>query len=161
MTSHRRSLRTQAPAAQFFVSTAAPAAPLRNSLPALSAAALGVLLFTAAPADAAPARRASPAAIGSAGAHNYAARNEVREFIQSMVDSHGFDADDLTRAFRAARHDSNVLRLIAPPRAGFKRSWETYRARFLDPLRIREGVRFWQTHQDDIERASAEYGVPM
>ena len=124
-------------------------------LPALTGA-----LLAAAPAGAAPARRQAPAVVEPAAGRDYAARDEVRAFIQSMVQTHGFDAEDLSRVFRAARFDADVLRLIGPPRAGFKRSWEVYRARFLDPLRIREGVRFWRTHDEELKRASAEYGVP-
>jgi len=112
------------------------------------------------PAHAAPARRHAPAAVEPAAGRDYAARDEVRAFIDAMVQAHGFDAEHLSRVFRAARFDADVLRLIGPPRAGFKRSWEVYRARFLDPLRIREGVRFWRTHEDALKRASAEYGVP-
>jgi len=36
------------------------------------------------------------------------------------------------------------MRLMAPAPPTFKRSWQAYRSRFLDPLRIREGLRFWR-----------------
>jgi membrane-bound lytic murein transglycosylase B len=35
-----------------------------------------------------------------------------------------------------------------------------YRSRFIDPIRIRAGQRFWQENQAMLERAEREYGVP-
>ena len=35
-----------------------------------------------------------------------------------------------------------------------------FRSRFIDPIRIRAGVRFWQEHRAALERAEREYGVP-
>ncbi|HMN78647.1 MAG TPA: lytic murein transglycosylase B [Burkholderiaceae bacterium] len=123
-------------------------------------------------ADAATRRRNRPPAATSAAAAaaaatapaiaavDYSTRDDVRQFIAELVERHGFDADELARAFTQIRADGSVIRLMQPPSAGFKRSWAVYRTRFLDPLRIREGVRFWREHEADIRRASQQYGVP-
>jgi membrane-bound lytic murein transglycosylase B len=91
---------------------------------------------------------------------NYAARDEVQQFVQMMVTKHGLEAQPLLDVFAQAQFDPSIVRLMNPAPAGFKRSWAVYRQRFLDPLRIREGMKFWQTHQSAISRASQEYGVP-
>lgn len=44
---------------------------------------------------------------------------------------------------------------------GTPKNWRVYRSRFIDPVRIRAGVRFWQEHREALERAEAEYGVPV
>ena len=40
------------------------------------------------------------------------------------------------------------------------RNWAAYRARFVEPVRIRAGVRFWNEHAATLARAEREYGVP-
>ncbi|MEN9538331.1 MAG: lytic murein transglycosylase [Pseudomonadota bacterium] len=53
-----------------------------------------------------------------------------------------------------------VQRLIAPPPRGTVKNWAAYRARFVEPIRIQAGVRFWQAQRDWLAKAEAEYGVP-
>lgn len=59
-----------------------------------------------------------------------------------------------------ARRLPRVEQLVLPATNPAARSWPVYRARFVEPRRIRAGVRFWQTHRSDLERAEREYGVP-
>ncbi|HSH90065.1 MAG TPA: lytic murein transglycosylase B, partial [Ramlibacter sp.] len=40
------------------------------------------------------------------------------------------------------------------------KNWRVYRSRFIDPVRINAGVKFWQENQAALERAEREYGVP-
>ena len=117
---------------------------------------------TSAPTSAsnAPTGRPASAKSGGAAAGAFAERADVREFIRQMVDRHGFDERSLGTIFAEVRPEPVVLKLIAPPPPDFKRSWEAYRARFLDPLRIRGGVAFWNEHADALERAAQVYGVP-
>ncbi len=125
------------------------------------AAVLTLALCAFAAPDAAAARTASkkpPAAAANTG--SYADRADVREFIDQLVDRHGFDRGKLERIFREVRRQPSVLRLMAPAPAGFKRSWEAYRTRFLDPLRIEGGVAFWRGNEAALQRASSVYGVP-
>lgn len=98
---------------------------------------------------------AAPQAAGS-----FADRPEVAAFVREMSERHGFDERRLSDAFARVHRNDAVLRLIAPPAPGFKRSWEAYRNRFLDPLRIREGLRFWQEHEAALRRAHEAWRVP-
>ncbi len=106
-----------------------------------------------------PPAAAKPAPVTSS-PDGVADRAPVRAFIQTMVEQHRFDEAELIRWFEQVRTSPEVLRLIAPARPGFKRSWSVYRARFLDPSRIREGARFWRENEATIQRASQRYGVP-
>jgi membrane-bound lytic murein transglycosylase B len=54
----------------------------------------------------------------------------------------------------------SVERLVLPPSTPAAKNWAAYRARFIEPIRIQAGVRFWQTHRSTLERAEREYGVP-
>ncbi|GAA4416791.1 lytic murein transglycosylase B [Quisquiliibacterium transsilvanicum] len=121
---------------------------------------LAVLLVIATVPAEAKRPPAEPARPPAAEAPHYGDRPEAAEFVDAMVERHGFERPALERVFRDARRNATVLRLIAPAPSGFKRSWKAYRARFLDPLRVREGVAFWRTHEAALERARATWQVP-
>lgn len=150
-------------------------APVARSVAARRAA-LAAVLLAFAPALAPPGAQARQrgrrsraatrtlAAAGTAAAApasaDYATRPEVRAFIDEMVAQHGFVEAELQAVFAQARYSADALRLIAPAPPTFKRSWRVYRARFLDPQRIREGLRFWRDNEGWLAYASARYGVP-
>ncbi len=54
----------------------------------------------------------------------------------------------------------SVERLVLPPSSPTAKNWTAYRARFIEPIRIQAGVRFWQNNRKALERAEHEYGVP-
>lgn len=53
-----------------------------------------------------------------------------------------------------------VEKLVLPPASPVAKDWAAYRARFIEPIRIQAGARFWRKHQATLERAEKEYGVP-
>nr|WP_232062295.1 lytic murein transglycosylase B [Variovorax sp. PBS-H4] len=59
-----------------------------------------------------------------------------------------------------ARFLPNVPRLMVPAPRGTAKNWRVYRSRFIDPVRIGAGVRFWRANAATLARAEAEYGVP-
>ncbi len=87
-------------------------------------------------------------------------REEARAFVQEMSNTHGFDDAELYAMLDRARHHPRVIELIRPPATTGTRSWQRYRARFLDNTRIDGGLAFWRAHRETIARASAQYGVP-
>ena len=96
----------------------------------------------------------------SASAASYARRDDVRQFISTMVQKHGFSKKQLESLFARVQAQPAVLKsmTLAPESS---RAWQSYRAIFLNPVRIDAGVRFWSRHADALERASAEFGVPQ
>ncbi|WP_019450728.1 lytic murein transglycosylase B [Cupriavidus sp. BIS7] len=85
---------------------------------------------------------------------------QTRAFIDDMVARHGFQRDVLESWFGQAVYSATVSRLIMPPTTPGKKSWRAYRSRFIEPIRINAGVRFWQQNRDTLRRAEAEFGVP-
>ena len=86
---------------------------------------------------------------------------EVRDFIATMHERHGFDVDELTREFSQIHSNATVLRAIRPAAVPeLQRSWPRYRERFVNERRTRNGLRFWQENAADLARAEATYGVP-
>lgn len=59
-----------------------------------------------------------------------------------------------------SRYSATVARLMQPPAKAFVKDWRVYRSRFIDPIRIEAGVRFWRNNQATLEKAAKEYGVP-
>ena len=86
---------------------------------------------------------------------------EVRQFILSMHEQHGFDVAELTQQFSAIRSNSTVLRAIRPAAVPEQqRSWKRYSERFVNERRISRGIRFWEDNAAELIRAQAIYGVP-
>ncbi|PKO83924.1 MAG: lytic murein transglycosylase B [Betaproteobacteria bacterium HGW-Betaproteobacteria-11] len=93
-------------------------------------------------------------------AGNYAAREDVRAFIDDMKTRHGFSDKGLTSLFRRTHPIAAVLKAIRPPVDPGIRSWQKYRSRFVEPRRIAAGHRFMQQHAADLAAAEAQFGVP-
>lgn len=100
------------------------------------------------------------AAASGHASERYADRPETQQFIEEMQQRHGFDKDALTYIFRRAEYLPSVIKYISPPKDPGVRSWQRYRSRFIEPVRIKAGVAFWDRHADTIRTASEKYGVP-
>ena len=82
-------------------------------------------------------------------------------FAADLAARRDLDPAWVRNAIGQARYNANVSRLMQPADKPFVKNWRVYRSRFIDPIRIAAGVRFWQTHQSTLERAEKEYGVPV
>jgi membrane-bound lytic murein transglycosylase B len=98
--------------------------------------------------------------LAEAQAANYAARADVAQFVDEMGERHGMDRAALADLFRQTRHLPAVIKAIMPPRDPGIRSWQAYRARFVEPKRIAAGHRFIQAHSARLAEAEARFGVP-
>lgn len=103
---------------------------------------------------------AMPAQAASLPGPSFADDPAVIAFARDLEQRHGFKASDLLAQFAQTRPNARVLQLIKPPTSPLQRSWERYRSRFLNELRINGGVRFWQENHTTLARAAATYGVP-
>lgn len=96
----------------------------------------------------------------TAHAERYSQRDDVRAFVREMHDRHGFDPQRLDALFRQTRPIAAVIKAIRPPADPGVRSWQAYRARFVEPRRIAAGRRFMQAHAAELAAAEARFGVP-
>ena len=90
----------------------------------------------------------------------YQNRPEVQAFIAEMTQKHGFVEGELKLLFSRARYYPDIITLITPPTNPRVRSWQAYRSRFIEPVRIDGGVALWKRHAEALARAEKEYGVP-
>ena len=91
---------------------------------------------------------------------DFSERDDVREFVAQLAATHGFVEAELRFMFSRARHYPAIIDLITPPAHPRARSWQAYRARFIEPVRIQGGIALWNKYAGDLARAEAQYGVP-
>lgn len=90
----------------------------------------------------------------------YATHEDAMRFADEIAQSHNLDPGWTRKMVAQAQKLPVVARLMQPPPAGTPKNWGVYRSRFIDPVRIAAGVRFWQANQVALERAEKEFGVP-
>ncbi|WP_414709528.1 lytic murein transglycosylase B [Ramlibacter sp.] len=90
----------------------------------------------------------------------YAERQEAMEFADAVAAKRNLDAEWVRRTIGQAQNLAVVSRLMQPPPASQPKNWRLYRSRFIDPVRIAAGVRFWNDNRATLERAEKEFGVP-
>jgi membrane-bound lytic murein transglycosylase B len=90
----------------------------------------------------------------------YAGNEEAVHWADEVAQRRGLDRLWAIRSIEQAQFLPVVARLIQPAPAGTAKNWRLYRSRFIDPVRINAGVKFWQDNEQWLQRAQAEYGVP-
>jgi membrane-bound lytic murein transglycosylase B len=91
---------------------------------------------------------------------NFAEWQAVRDFEDEMVARHGFTRDEMDALVRQVRFVESAVKLVMPAPPGKPKNWRAYSERFIEPIRINAGVRFWNDNADALARAEATYGVP-
>ena len=129
---------------------------------ALFLIAAGALCISAAAQNNPKKARSTPSARSAAPAASsyYARRADVLAFADDVAERRGLDADWLRSTLAQARFLPQVPRLMLPPTRGTPKNWAAYRGRFIEPVRVDAGVRFWQDNEAALARAEREYGVP-
>ncbi|TAN10803.1 MAG: lytic murein transglycosylase B [Burkholderiaceae bacterium] len=84
----------------------------------------------------------------------------IPQFAQDVAARDKLDAAWIESVLAQAVFLPDIRPLMVPPSARGFGNWRAYRARFVDPIRINAGVRFWQRNRDTLARAQAEFGVP-
>ncbi len=99
---------------------------------------------------------------------DFANNPNAQQFIDKMVNKHGFGRQQLQEILSQAKRLDSVLRLMdnqAPttsvkPPSGPNGAWLRYRKKFITPDNVQNGVVFWNQYEDALNRAWQVYGVP-
>ncbi len=99
---------------------------------------------------------------------DFANNPNAQQFIDKMVNKHGFDRQQLQEILSQAKRLDSVVRLMdnqAPttsvkPPSGPNGAWLRYRKKFITPDNVQNGVVFWNQYEDALNRAWQVYGVP-
>ena len=90
----------------------------------------------------------------------YAGNEEALRWADEVAQRRGLDPDWVRRAVERAQFLPGVARLMQPAPPGTPKNWRVYRSRFIDPVRIDAGLKFWKDNEAALARAEQEYGVP-
>ena len=90
----------------------------------------------------------------------YSSRQDAMLFADDVAERRNLDREWVRQAIGQSQFIPTVQRLMRPASGTFVKNWRVYRSRFIDPVRIQAGVRFWRTHADTLARAELEFGVP-
>ncbi|PIE20813.1 MAG: lytic murein transglycosylase B [Neptuniibacter caesariensis] len=83
---------------------------------------------------------------------------QAQAFIAEMK-GEGFEEAYLKQVLTEAKRQTSILKAISRP-AERRLTWGGYRKIFIEPKRIKQGVKFWQENRDVLAKAEQEYGVP-
>lgn len=90
----------------------------------------------------------------------YADRADVMLQAEAIATRRGLDVPWVREAIGKAHYLPVVARAVLPPPVGVAKNWQAYRSRFVEPGRIKAGVKFWLANRATLERAESETGVP-
>jgi membrane-bound lytic murein transglycosylase B len=145
-------------------------AALRRALLVMSMSLIGAHAVGAAAATAGqkskPPRKAvvKKAVVGKTAARvapDYLQRPDVLAYIDNLVEREHLDRDALMRVFADVHYSETAARLMSPSLStGVRRDWNVYRARFIEPVRLAAGFRFWDDNAELLARAERDFGVP-
>ena len=87
-------------------------------------------------------------------------RENIRVFINYMVNKHGFKEEYLIDVLKKSKSKESILEAISRP-AERTLTWNQYRDIFIKKERINAGVDFWVNHKDILEKISYKTRVDI
>ena len=90
----------------------------------------------------------------------YSQSEAAMAFADDLAARRNLDPAWVRAQIGQAERSPQVVRLMAPAPRGTPKNWAAYRARFIEPIRLRAGQRFWEDNREVLARAEAEFGVP-
>jgi len=84
-------------------------------------------------------------------------RDDVRAFIDTVVERHAVDSATIESLLATARTRQSIIDAITRPAEALP--WHRYRAIFLGEERIDAGADWWNTHADLVEAAAEQHGL--
>jgi membrane-bound lytic murein transglycosylase B len=101
-----------------------------------------------------------PTSVAKQPAFTYGQHPGAMAFADDLASRRNLDSDWVRQQLAQAQRIPTVARLMAPAPSGTPKNWAAYRARFIEPVRLRAGQRFWENNRNALARAEAEFGVP-
>lgn len=102
-----------------------------------------------------------PLAVAAPALPSYAERAEVVDFAQALAAREpALSTEAILQTLAQARYQSASTRLIMPAPPGTPKNWAAYRARFVEPKRLRAGLAFWEANERWLSAAETRWGVP-
>ncbi len=81
-------------------------------------------------------------------------------FARDVALRRGLDAEVVSDILAQAQSLPRVQQLMRPAPTETAKNWVAYRARFIEPVRLKAGLDFWQANRRWLDKAEAATGVP-
>ena len=91
---------------------------------------------------------------------DYSGNPQAQAFIERMIAEHDLDRAELQALFTGAQYKQSIVDAMTRPAEKVK-LWKDYRKIFITEKRLRQGLQFWREQRQWLEKAEAEYGVPI
>ncbi|MDH5444077.1 MAG: lytic murein transglycosylase B [Gammaproteobacteria bacterium] len=85
-------------------------------------------------------------------------QEDMQNFINEMTRQHKFEREELEKLLGKAKIHQSILDAISRPAEA--KPWYKYKTIFLNPARIKGGVKFWNNNALTLKKASQKFGVP-
>ena len=90
----------------------------------------------------------------------YSSNEAAMAWADALALRQSLDRHWVRQAVGQAQKIPAITQYVMPPATPAAKNWRAYRARFIEPVRIQAGLRFWQTHDATLARAEHTFGVP-
>lgn len=84
----------------------------------------------------------------------------LQEWAQELAELQAIPLAEIEALLKSANFNARAAQLMAPNKGQIKRSWNTYKNRFIEPIRLKAGLDFWDQHADVIQSTANQYGIP-
>lgn len=85
---------------------------------------------------------------------------DIQAYANEVAHTRNIPQTELEALLQHAQYNATAARLMSPSKTRIRRSWVTYRERFVEPVRLKIGVDFWQQHAGQLSQTERHYGVP-
>ncbi|HEY9281652.1 MAG TPA: lytic murein transglycosylase B [Eoetvoesiella sp.] len=87
-------------------------------------------------------------------------KKDIEAYAREVSKSRQVPLDEVESLLKTAQYNATVAKLMAPAKTRIRRSWITYRKRFVEPVRIKSGLDFWSENRAVLDKTAAQFGVP-
>jgi membrane-bound lytic murein transglycosylase B len=92
---------------------------------------------------------------------SYALHPRSQSLALKLAREQGLDPEWTVSVLSQARFVEQVQKLNMPASNPGNKNWQAYRARFIEPIRLKAGAQFLKHHDATLQKAEARFGVPV
>ncbi|MGB6105530.1 MAG: lytic murein transglycosylase B [Pusillimonas sp.] len=143
--------------------TSSPPTNAHSTQPAPMASDSGMGATTLTVPDAAPSIQAGRSLPGSGGflQPNGELTSNIQAYADEVARARGVPIGHVEALLKQAQYNAAAVKLMTPSKNRIRRSWVTYRNRFVEPVRINAGEKFWAENKAVLDQVERNYGVPQ
>lgn len=92
---------------------------------------------------------------------NYAENPLAIELANKLAAEKNIPTQRTLDILAQAQFIPSVVNAVRPPKTPTVKNWDVYRSRFVEPIRIRKGLKFWSENEATLQEAERKFGVPQ